>query len=586
LRLRRALVAAAATSSALLHPAASASIFRPLPPAASFVPLLLPAAAGGFVGSTAAARGRGYSGVADDSKIDSDAECVDNGCDYNHWLITMDFPDPKPSREEMIETYLKTLAQVVGSYEEARKRMYAFSTTTYTGFQVEMRLPGVVFVLPDAYLAYTKEYGGDKYDNGVITPARLPYPYWGKSSRPDWNYQNNPPLTELNLDPSLGREKMARRFVNIGVENVKSGLYSLHRLDVMEHLFYYTSATEAEEASAKAESKNKCDSWAPHIPTLQRLPAPSMSFQPTPTTMWDHTTMEFFALLSPRSSENRILCCCSSGDFVVYNPDSQCLQCMPGLHGGFIGRRPIIISTGWPGAREEDLFVLHPGAQLSRFHVLRFGSHDRMDHHSRSRKGWLWESLPPLPFGGIINSHTVIDGGRTICVSSTPDGLGTYCFDTVEREWWEAGDWVLPFEGRAEYIPELNLWLGFSLNKPHHLCATSDLFSMNQPPLSQGDMPYLSVPDEWSTLSLDLINLGEGKFCIVEIFEIVRDTEDSESDGYPHYPDWDTIESDFAVLTGVELVTSGGDGDRRLEKLRIHKSKRYIFNQDKIEWVI
>jgi len=78
----------------------------------------------------------------------------------------MDFPDPKPSREEMIETYLKTLAIVVGSYEEAKKRMYAFSTTTYIGFQAVMDeemtenfrgLPGVLFVLPDAYLGYTKE---------------------------------------------------------------------------------------------------------------------------------------------------------------------------------------------------------------------------------------------------------------------------------------------------------------------------------------------------------------------------------------------------------------------------------------------
>jgi len=60
--------------------------------------------------------------------------------------------------------------------------MYAFSTTTYIGFQAVMDeemtenfrgLPGVLFVLPDAYLGYTKEYGGDKYDNGVITKARL-----------------------------------------------------------------------------------------------------------------------------------------------------------------------------------------------------------------------------------------------------------------------------------------------------------------------------------------------------------------------------------------------------------------------------
>ncbi|KAJ6791176.1 multiple organellar RNA editing factor 9, chloroplastic [Iris pallida] len=58
------------------------------------------------------------------------------GCDYNHWLIVMEFPkDPAPTREQMIDCYLNTLATVLGSMEEAKKSMYAFSTTTYTGFQ-------------------------------------------------------------------------------------------------------------------------------------------------------------------------------------------------------------------------------------------------------------------------------------------------------------------------------------------------------------------------------------------------------------------------------------------------------------------
>jgi len=110
LRLRRTLVAAA-TSSSLLRPAASASLSQPLP-LASIFPLLLPGAAGGFQSRAAAAavQERGYSGVAEDKNS------PDNGCDYKHWLIRMDFPDPKPSREEMIETYLKTLAIVVGRY--------------------------------------------------------------------------------------------------------------------------------------------------------------------------------------------------------------------------------------------------------------------------------------------------------------------------------------------------------------------------------------------------------------------------------------------------------------------------------------
>jgi hypothetical protein len=37
------------------------------------------------------------------------------GCDYNHWLIVMEFPkDPAPTREQMIDTYLDTLATVLG----------------------------------------------------------------------------------------------------------------------------------------------------------------------------------------------------------------------------------------------------------------------------------------------------------------------------------------------------------------------------------------------------------------------------------------------------------------------------------------
>ncbi|CAM8993727.1 unnamed protein product [Rhodiola kirilowii] len=38
-----------------------------------------------------------------------------HGCDYNHWLIVMEFPkDPVPTREQMIDTYLNTLATVLG----------------------------------------------------------------------------------------------------------------------------------------------------------------------------------------------------------------------------------------------------------------------------------------------------------------------------------------------------------------------------------------------------------------------------------------------------------------------------------------
>ncbi|KAF3453560.1 hypothetical protein FNV43_RR04000 [Rhamnella rubrinervis] len=121
------------------------------------------------------------------------------GCDYNHWLIVMEFPkDPAPTREQMIDTYLNTLASVLGSMEEAKKNMYAFSTTTYTGFQCTVSeetsekfkgLPGVLWVLPDSYIdVKNKDYGGDKYINGEIIPGN--YPVYQPKKRREPKYES------------------------------------------------------------------------------------------------------------------------------------------------------------------------------------------------------------------------------------------------------------------------------------------------------------------------------------------------------------------------------------------------------------
>ncbi|KAB2629739.1 hypothetical protein D8674_034534 [Pyrus ussuriensis x Pyrus communis] len=144
------------------------------------------------------------------------------GCDYNHWLIVMDYPrDNKPPAEEMIRNYEEICAKGLNiSVEEAKKKIYACSTTTYTGFQVVMSeeesqkfegLPGVVFVLPDSYIdPQNKEYGGDKYINGTIIPRPPPVQYGRQQGgrfrdnnrnrdqqrydqqRPSYNPQGNP----------------------------------------------------------------------------------------------------------------------------------------------------------------------------------------------------------------------------------------------------------------------------------------------------------------------------------------------------------------------------------------------------------
>lgn len=129
----------------------------------------------------------------------------------------MEFPkDPKPTPEEMVETYVQTAAKILGSVEEAKKKIYACSTTTYNGFQVEVSeevselfksLPGVVFVLPDSYIdPVNKEYGGDKYINGTIIPRPPPVQYGRQGGRyNDRNREyNRPPRGQIEQNNAPG----------------------------------------------------------------------------------------------------------------------------------------------------------------------------------------------------------------------------------------------------------------------------------------------------------------------------------------------------------------------------------------------
>ncbi|XLS61217.1 hypothetical protein HN51_015445, partial [Arachis hypogaea] len=110
------------------------------------------------------------------------------GWDYHHWLFGMDFPgDNKPSPEEM-----------------AKQKIYACSTTNYTGFQAvmsegESKKFEIIFVLPDSYIdPVNKEYGGDKYINGTIIPRPPPIQYGRNTGRRPHqdnqksNHQGNP----------------------------------------------------------------------------------------------------------------------------------------------------------------------------------------------------------------------------------------------------------------------------------------------------------------------------------------------------------------------------------------------------------
>ncbi|XP_057461618.1 multiple organellar RNA editing factor 8, chloroplastic/mitochondrial-like [Actinidia eriantha] len=103
-----------------------------------------------------------------------------DGCDFEHWLVVMEKPEGEPTRDDIIDSYIKTLAKVVGSEEEARMKIYSVSTRHYFAFgalvseEVSYKikeLPGVRWVLPDSYLdVRNKDYGGEPFINGQAVP--------------------------------------------------------------------------------------------------------------------------------------------------------------------------------------------------------------------------------------------------------------------------------------------------------------------------------------------------------------------------------------------------------------------------------
>ncbi|KAG6387294.1 hypothetical protein SASPL_152481 [Salvia splendens] len=103
-----------------------------------------------------------------------------DGCDFEHWLVVVEKPEGDPTRDEIIDSYIKTLAMVVGSEEEARMKIYSVSTRHYFAFGALVseelsyklkELPKVRWVLPDSYLdVKNKDYGGEPFINGQAVP--------------------------------------------------------------------------------------------------------------------------------------------------------------------------------------------------------------------------------------------------------------------------------------------------------------------------------------------------------------------------------------------------------------------------------
>ncbi|KAF8732160.1 hypothetical protein HU200_016129 [Digitaria exilis] len=324
---------------------------------------------------------------------------------------------------------------------------------------------------------------------------------------------------------------MNRRFVNLVLGDYDTRMHSLFRLDVAKHLFYPSTA-QAEAANSKQETNNGGGGggdnkprkpsrlkWpkTPRIKWLGQLPELTI-FPPAdngdekldpwrPLPSYDDD--DAFMLLHPSTSEGTILHVSREGRAVIYDADAHAFSAttVPSFDAG-VGREPIVFSVPGAGGGEEkeSLYVMCSTSNSRKHYYDRHRCYyssppnnnddeDEEDHRCSgdffvldfNNQPLKWQHLPRPPFvvdkgrsagsQSCIRSSAVVDGGRTIVVSSDErngdfGGEFTYCFDTATRQWRHDGDWALPFVGRAEYAPGLGTWIGFSSTPPqHHLCA-------------------------------------------------------------------------------------------------------------------
>ncbi|OIT01801.1 PREDICTED: multiple organellar RNA editing factor 8, chloroplastic/mitochondrial-like [Nicotiana attenuata] len=157
-----------------------------------------------------------------------------DGCDFEHWLVVMEKPEGDPTRDEIIDSYIKTLATIVGSEEEARMKIYSVSTRHYYAFGALVseelsyklkELPRVRWVLPDSYLdVRNKDYGGEPFINGQAVPYDPKYHEEWVRNNARANERNRRNDRPRNFDRSRNFERRRDMQTNQNSQNPGSNM--------------------------------------------------------------------------------------------------------------------------------------------------------------------------------------------------------------------------------------------------------------------------------------------------------------------------------------------------------------------------
>jgi hypothetical protein len=371
----------------------------------------------------------------------------------------------------------------------------------------------------------------------------------------------------MSTAAALDKGPMARRFLNIVTKKFGGGsgsgsgsMYSVRRIDPNEHLFY-PSAAEAQAAAARP---------VPWLERIQVLPPPKVKLQAYRS---DDMRLDFLPFYGcSDGGESRILCTDPAGSTVICNAGDGSIDPVTRLTEPK-GSSPVYFSVSL-GKKAYDIDCKRADALYVLDRLPASYSPCNFEALIYKAKCWQWHQLPPPPYVndpdhdfGAIQSYALLDGGTTVCISSAP--VGTYCFDTATREWTKAGRWTMPFDGRAEHVPNRDRLFGFrfvSSERNQLLCATdlegevSDTVWEEEAPQQEhrGFEPDFAVSPV-DRHSHHLAHLGSGRFCTARFYR---------HDG-----------KRFAVFTGLEV-------DKGLNLVK-HKSLRYNLDDDEpLHWVL
>lgn len=358
-----------------------------------------------------------------------------------------------------------------------------------------------------------------------------------------------------------------RQFVNLLVSDSVKSMYTLRRFDLSRNHFFHPTA------DAAAAHARVMPTWSPQqtlkIETnspaarekrrnLVRPPPAVINMKPPvcPATPDREYRMECYPL-----TETKLFFADSSERIFRFDADTSCIITMPSLRTRKDSPLALSVPTSPPTTtitREDEgeagcLYiiesVLKPDDNGVQFEALVYRNRDDSLGINMGN-AWHCDALPLPPY---VNSEAykpapiwsyALVGGDTICISTM--GVGTYCFNTVDREWFKAGDWIMPFNGKAEHHPDLGLWFGVSNTDRHLPCAAdiSGVVKGEEPPPEQTHIwTDIDVPRGWHPRPdrpTKVVSLGSGRFCIASF-----------------YHTWacdNSFDETFAVFTGVEVV--------------------------------